>query len=404
MTGHTAYICDAYRCFRRSASRKDTSFCSTSKSRLQYSRPFAASAFSLVAPSRPITFEYNEDGLRTKKTSTTLGETVYILHGKNIVHMTNASHNIDIHFYYGADGKPVVMNYNGAMYGFLYNVQGDVVALFNEDSDVTVRYRYGAWGELLNCWGPEASTVGFWQPFRYRGYVFDEETGDYYLRSRYYRPVWCRFVSSDALIRGNLYCYCKGNPIAQTDDDGFEALYTVLTQSMINCYAYAMRLEDGFVIRGDFKVPDLLQPGMASHSPHVMNKDRDKFLSLLDYQNQLIANVYEDAPFFGVSIEPLDNGDGPSDENSWIVALVIDFNPAEIQGYKFWPHPRDYHWYRKESNGYWTHIEGHEDPNFVDEDKQRICDPASCNRGRYNIFVGYFRVVRKHGLTMEDLE
>ena len=61
----------------------------------------------------------NEDDLRTKKTSTTPGETVYTLHGKNIVHMTNASHNIDIHFYYGADGKPVVMNFIGAMYGFL---------------------------------------------------------------------------------------------------------------------------------------------------------------------------------------------------------------------------------------------------------------------------------------------
>ena len=110
-----------------------------------------------------VSFEYNEDGLRTKKTSTTKGETVYTLHGKNIVHLTNAANNIDIHFYYGADGKPVVMDFNGAKYGFLYNAQGDVVALFNQSGEVTVRYRYGAWGELQRCWGLEATTVGYWQ-------------------------------------------------------------------------------------------------------------------------------------------------------------------------------------------------------------------------------------------------
>ncbi len=43
-----------------------------------------------------VTFEYNEDGLRTKKTSTSLGETIYTLHGKNVVHMTQGGH--DLHF------------------------------------------------------------------------------------------------------------------------------------------------------------------------------------------------------------------------------------------------------------------------------------------------------------------
>ena len=55
------------------------------------------------------------------------------------------------------------MSYNGAMYGYLYNAQGDVVALFDQSGEVTVRYRYGAWGELQRCWGLEATTVGYWQ-------------------------------------------------------------------------------------------------------------------------------------------------------------------------------------------------------------------------------------------------
>ncbi len=139
-----------------------------------------------------------------------------------------------LHFYYDAQGKPAIVLFNGAAYGYLYNVQGDVVALFNEDSDVTVRYRYGAWGELLNCWGPEASTVGFWQPFRYRGYLWDWETGDYYCRSRQYRPGWGRFISTDTRVKDSLYCYCSSDPINRADGDGFDSIYANTDIYLVN--------------------------------------------------------------------------------------------------------------------------------------------------------------------------
>ena len=55
--------------------------------------------------------------------------------------------------------------------------------------------------------GTLAETLGTVQPFRYRGYVFDEETGLYYLRSRYYNPRWGRFVNADgAIIQKKLVC------------------------------------------------------------------------------------------------------------------------------------------------------------------------------------------------------
>ena len=125
-----------------------------------------------------------------------------------------------------------MMNYNGAMYGFLYNVQGDVVALFDQSGEVTVRYRYGAWGELLRCWGVEAETVGFWQPFRYRGYLWDWETGDYYCRSRQYRAEWGRFLNADELIGGNLYCYCLNSPILCIDENGRDAFWITSKSSV----------------------------------------------------------------------------------------------------------------------------------------------------------------------------
>ena len=62
--------------------------------------------------------------------------------------------------------------------------------------------------------------MGTVQPFRYRGYVYDVETGLYYLRSRYYNPEWGRFINADALIKGNLFGYCGNNPICRDDSSG----------------------------------------------------------------------------------------------------------------------------------------------------------------------------------------
>ena len=60
-----------------------------------------------------------------------------------------------------------------------------------------VSYTYDAWGKMISKTGTLATTLGTLQPFRYRGYIFDEETGLYYLRSRYYNPNLCRFINAD---------------------------------------------------------------------------------------------------------------------------------------------------------------------------------------------------------------
>ena len=53
--------------------------------------------------------------------------TEYVLHGKNIVHMTRGSDNL--HFLYDVQGRPAEVIYNGTAYRYLYNLQGDVVSL-----------------------------------------------------------------------------------------------------------------------------------------------------------------------------------------------------------------------------------------------------------------------------------
>ena len=165
-------------------------------------------------------FVYNADGLRVQKMVNGVA-TKYTLHGKNIVHMTSGAD--ELHFFYDAQNRPAVVVYNGTAYAYVKSLQGDVVAILDENGNAVVSYGYDAWGAPLWCTGELAETLGKVQPFRFRGYVFDEETGLYYLRSRYYNPRWGRFVNADgAIIQKNLFAYCSNGPIVGYDPSGFE--------------------------------------------------------------------------------------------------------------------------------------------------------------------------------------
>ena len=90
-----------------------------------------------------------------------------------------------------------------------------------------VEYKYDAWGKPLGKTGNLATTLGTLQPFRYRGYAYDEETGLYYLKRRYYHASLARFVNADAnlnsgyvLFPNNQFCYCLNNPVMGIDYDG----------------------------------------------------------------------------------------------------------------------------------------------------------------------------------------
>ena len=181
-----------------------------------------------------IAFTYNPEGLRTRKTrmyysngDVAYSSTEYTLHGKNIVHMTQG--NDSLHFFYDASNRPAIVEWNNgvtaAKYAYIQNLQGDIVGIVDSNGTEVVKYTYDAWGKVLSTTGSLASTLGNIQPFRYRGYVYDVETGLYYLRSRYYNPTWGRFLNADGLIGkrlfgANVYCYCACNPVNRTDNSG----------------------------------------------------------------------------------------------------------------------------------------------------------------------------------------
>ncbi|MCH5279774.1 MAG: RHS repeat-associated core domain-containing protein, partial [Christensenellaceae bacterium] len=93
-----------------------------------------------------------------------------------------------------------------------------------------VEYLYDTWGKLISVTGTLSSSVGTNQPFCYRGYVYDNETGWYYLKSRYYNSEIGRFIPADVylstgqgVLGHNTYAYCLNNPVNMIDGSGNRA-------------------------------------------------------------------------------------------------------------------------------------------------------------------------------------
>ena len=130
-----------------------------------------------------------------------------------------------------------MVDFDGSYYAYVHTLQGDIGAIVDNTGTKVVEYGYDAWGKPTKAWSlthPSESTLtsaygklAQLNPFRYRGYVWDEETGLYSLRSRYYDPAWGRFLSIDeytiktgGVLDHNLYTYCLNLPTGGVDSDG----------------------------------------------------------------------------------------------------------------------------------------------------------------------------------------
>ena len=115
-------------------------------------------------------------------------------------------------------------------YYYATNLQGDVVAILDSNGTAVVKYTYDAWGKVFEPTGSMASTLGIHNPLRYRGFVYDTETGLYYLQSRYYDPEMGRFINADIFVSTgqgvlgyNMFSYCLNNPVNYVDRSGNNA-------------------------------------------------------------------------------------------------------------------------------------------------------------------------------------
>ena len=170
-------------------------------------------------------YDYNESGIRNKKTVNGI-TTTYQLDGSKIV-SENRNGTVQSYFY-DENGSVLGITYGGENYYFRKNFRNDVLAILNASGEVVVEYSYDPWGNILAVNGSLASTLGADNPFRYRGYYYDTESCFYYLNSRYYDAKVCRYLNADSAIvevggsvQGyNLFAYCFNNPVNMSDSSG----------------------------------------------------------------------------------------------------------------------------------------------------------------------------------------
>lgn len=117
-------------------------------------------------------------------------------------------------------------------FGVHCNIFGDVITIYAEGGNVRAKYTYDSWGKILSvtdAYGNDITgtdDVCTHNSIRYRGYVYDEETGLYYLQSRYYDPNTGRFINADGMLVAtndftiNLFAYAACNPIVNVDPEG----------------------------------------------------------------------------------------------------------------------------------------------------------------------------------------
>ncbi len=196
------------------------------------------------------TYTYNADGIRTSKTVNGV-EHIYHLSGTQILseEWTEGSVQHILIYVYDASGQPIGMSHyeNGEQRGtyvFVKNIQGDITGIYDDEGTCLVTYTYDAWGNVTVSYSNGgASTAAKYNPFRYRGYYYDNETSLYYLNSRYYDPNVGRFLNADGsvnangdLIGFNMFAYCGNNPVMWRDPSGTYCVRLAddMTMSLIN--------------------------------------------------------------------------------------------------------------------------------------------------------------------------
>ena len=165
-----------------------------------------------------LTYQYNAEGYRVEK-RTNGNITRYLYEADKVVLEADASGGQIGYNIYGLN--LLKRTVDGETYNYLYNGHGDVTALVSEDGHIVNTYYYDAFGNILEQTGTIDNSI------TYAGYQYDDETGLYYLNSRYYDSLTARFLSEDT-YRGqlndplslNLYTYCENNPIRYIDPDG----------------------------------------------------------------------------------------------------------------------------------------------------------------------------------------
>ena len=294
-------------------------------------------------------------------------------------------------FIYDESGRPFALNYSTdggssfTTYYYILNLQGDVVKLISyipgfEYTEVA-SYEYDAWGNLLSKSGRMADK----NPLRYRGYYYDNETGFYYVSSRYYDPEIGRFINADGYVSTgqgvlgyNMFAYCGNSPINRTDPAGQSWIVALIVTAIAvactvalsgcsvqptsdvgaaqpyvdmpgsddptspNCYAYAIGS------------PVNEQPGGTSgRSPTKWNDVKD-----------VGKSVEADLKVKGYTVREISGPNAKVYDNEFKIALRVGTQPYGYNPYNGQPY-YDYHFMRQTNTGQWAEKHGCGGPSVL---------------------------------------
>ncbi|MCL2281580.1 MAG: hypothetical protein FWC25_02845 [Dehalococcoidia bacterium] len=300
------------------------------------------------------TYTYNSAGLRTSKTVGGV-TTKHVWDGSNVSAELNSSNVVTAKYLRGV--SLLAFDTSSARTYYLFDAHGDVVQLTNSSGVITKIYSYDTFGNETGTTQNGGMGSTDTNPFRYCGEYFDVETGNYYLRARFYSPLVGRFLSEDThwnpsnmiygdnpvknayykdalglssyvpniaaiMQSGNLYAYCGNNPVMYVDPSGnaiqfaiFGVVITgamilsaavsavVVTVAIVGTFALGYVIVDGvakLVEENKFK-PITLNPAAGSPSivtrPNTMNATRG--IANVVSQPVTVANMQTKTKDFG---------------------------------------------------------------------------------------------------------
>ena len=322
--------------------------------------------------SNTYTYTYDGDGNRISKTA--YGETTdyYYIDGK-LLGLKKGQDTLL--FLYDETDTAYGFLHNGTPYYYAFNLQGDIVAIRNEIGMEMASYSYDVWGNPVSISDNYYMGLATLNPLRYRGYFYDEETGFYYLQSRYYDSEVGRFISSDGyvstgqgILSYNQFAYCLNNPVRFSDDsgsrcveDGPNSRWVMVTNSgnvvsggpptsnvgaakpyvdmpgssdptSPNCYAYAIGS------------PVNEQPGGTSG--RIPQKWNDV--------NDVGESVEADLRAKGYTVRKISSPDAKVHDNEFKIAFRVGTKPLRYKQYLFY----DYHFMRQTDTGQWAEKHG----------------------------------------------
>ena len=229
-------------------------------------------------------YSYDENGLRILKKKNTGETTDFYYSGTNLVVEQGSNYRLD--FLYDENRQLYgVIKDNASKYFYIKDCLGTILGIVNESGTLVAKYTYTAFGKCTVALNNDG--IATMNPFRFKGYYLDSESGMYYCHTRYYVPEWGRWLDANLVVHQsslNAFAYCKNNPIWKgvfnrnsscfgsgekiaRETIGFQQVSNT-TGTTWKAFGYEHRTSAGWEADGRMLTSSVLRIGFSSYVTH----------------------------------------------------------------------------------------------------------------------------------------